>query len=98
MKRRSWIALTIICALACVILIGAPIAHRYIDHQKCLCSQLTKEPQLYPIDEKLLAICDGVDKETGVFIRVSTQCKHGVSLHLTVFPDEGYYLGSIASH
>ena len=78
-----------------MILIGAAIVHRYIDHQNCLCSQLSTEPQQYPIDEKLLAICDGVDKETGVFIRLSTQCKHGVSLRLTIYPDDGYYLGSV---
>lgn len=98
MKQRSCIALAITCALACVILIAATIVLRYIDHQNCLCSQLTTESQRYPIDDKLLAICDGVDKETGVFIQISTRCKHGVSLHLTVYPDEGFYRGFILPH
>ena len=93
MKRESWITLAITCTLACLIFVGAALVHRHIDHQNCLCSQLTTESQQYPIDEKLLAIYDGVDKETGVFILFSTQCKHGVSLRLTVYPDEGYYLG-----
>jgi len=34
-----------------------------------------------------------VDEQTGVFIRFSSPCRHGKSIHLTVFPDEGIYRG-----
>lgn len=69
--------------------------YAYFEKQDCICAKLTTEEQEFEIDDRLRAFYEGVDEQTGVFIRFSSPCRHGKSIQLTVFPDEGIYRGMI---
>ena len=61
----------------------------------CICSILTQREERYPITSLLNSIWDGDVSDTGIFIRVMTTCEHGKRIHVTIYPDQGYFSGYI---
>ena len=67
----------------------------YIEKQDCICAMLTAEDQEFVIDDRLRSFQEGVDQQTGVFIRSSGPCRHGKIIQLTIYPDNGIYKGKV---
>lgn len=95
MIKRTLIRTCAACVISLVTVIGTFLLYDYLDRRNCLCSVLSEESKQYPIDDKLLAVYEGADQKSGVFIRASMPCKHGVNLNLTIYPDENYYCGYV---
>ena len=94
MKKR-WLRV-LVALLAAALLVSVLVqVYAYVEKQDCICAKLTTEEQEFEIDDRLRAFYEGVDEQTGVFIRFLSPCRHGKSIHLTIFPDEGIYRGMI---
>lgn len=88
--RRLWL---IGCAILFVTLILS--LYSYIEKQDCICALLTAEEQEFIIDDRLRSFHEGVDQQSGVFIRSSGPCRHGKIINLTIYPDNGIYKGKV---
>lgn len=67
----------------------------YNDRPGCICFVLTTEDTKHPITSILESVWDLDSASEGTFTRLLTTCKHGKRVCLTVFTDEGYFVGSI---
>ncbi len=86
----------LVSLLASALLVSVLVqVYAYFEKQDCICAKLTTEEQEFEIDDRLRAFYEGVDEQTGVFIRFSSLCRHGKNIMLTVFPDEGFYKGKV---
>ena len=94
MKKR-WLRVLVALFAAALLVSVIVQVYTYVDKKDCICTNLTTEEQEFEIDDRLRAFYEGMDEQTGVFIRFSSPCRHGRSIHLTVFPDEGIYRGRI---
>ena len=65
------------------------------DRSRCVCSVLTTEDTKYPITSILESVWDPYSASEGTFTRLRTTCSHGKRVSLTVFTDEGYFVGRI---
>ena len=65
------------------------------DRSGCICSILTTEDSKHPITSILESVWDPDSASEGTFTRLLTTCKHGKRVSLTVFTDEGYFVGRI---
>lgn len=65
----------------------------YKDWRGCVCSVLSSTEQTFPIDERLYRVYEQDAMRSGTFAIVRTTCDHGKAIHLTVYPDEGVYIG-----
>lgn len=66
------------------------------DRSECICSILTTEDTKHPITSSILeSVWDPNSASEGTFTRLRTTCKHGKRVSLTVFTDEGYFVGRI---
>lgn len=70
--------------------------YTYIEKQDCICAKFTTEDQEFVIDDRLRSFYEGIDQQSGVFIRSSSPCRHGKTIQLTIYPDNGTYKGRIA--
>lgn len=84
----------------CIIAVMATVGYAailgvlaYKDWHGCVCSVLSFAEQEFAIDERFYRVCEEDTLRTGTFAVVRTQCDHGKSIHLTVYPDEGLYRG-----
>lgn len=84
----------------CIIAVMAAVGYAaimgvlaYKDWRGCVCSILTSSEQEFAIDERLYRVCEEDILRSGTFAVIRTQCDHGKSIHLTVYPDEGVYSG-----
>lgn len=59
----------------------------------CLCSILTQNAQSFKIDAMLNPIIDLTTLHEGTFTRIITSCEHDVRIYLTIYPDDGFYIG-----
>lgn len=62
----------------------------------CVCSVLTTEDTKHSITSILNSVWDPDSASEGTFTRLITTCDHGERLHITIYPDEGYFSGYIA--
>ena len=93
--KKPWLRV-LVSLLASALLVSVLVqVYAYFEKQDCICAKLTTEEQEFEIDDRLRAFYEGVDEQTGVFTRFAGPCRHGKSIHLTVFPDEGIYRGMI---
>ena len=93
MRKKSIIAcMFILLALACT---AIPGIRDYADQQNCVCSMLTTEEEIFTIDDRLYRVIEQNTMKSGVFMVVRTTCDHDKQLHLTVYPDEGSFMGYI---
>lgn len=67
----------------------------YKDWRGCVCSVLSSTEQTFPIDERLYRVYEQDAMRSGTFAIVRTTCDHGRAIHLTVYPDEGVYKGTM---
>ena len=65
------------------------------DRSECVCSVLTTVDTKHPITSILESVWDLDSASEGTFTRLLTTCKHGKRVCLTVFTDEGYFVGNI---
>lgn len=86
----------------CVIAVMAVVGYvaimgvlAYKDWRGCICSDLTSTEQTHPIDERLYRVYEQEALRSGTFAIVRTKCDHGKAIHLTVYPDEGVYKGTM---
>lgn len=86
----------------CVIAVMAVVGYvaimgvlAYKDWRGCICSDLTSTEQTQPIDERLYRVYEQEALRSGTFAIVRTKCDHGKAIHLTVYPDEGVYKGTM---
>ncbi|MDO4355480.1 MAG: hypothetical protein Q4E13_03065 [Clostridia bacterium] len=93
MKKISSIAVTAV--LLALIYAAIPAIKAYTERQKCICSMLTSVEETYPVDDRLYRVIEKDTIQSGVFMMIRTSCDHGVDLHLTVYPDEGFFKGYI---
>ena len=93
MSKRILKRIGAACVIIMLTVTGTFLLIEYLERKDCLCMLLTEETKQYPIDDKLLAVYEGANQESGVFIRATVPCEHGVSLNLTIYPDEGFYTG-----
>ena len=84
----------------CIIAVMAAVGYAaimgvlaYKDWRGCVCSILTSTEQVFAIDERFYRVCEEDTLRSGTFAVIRTQCDHGKSIHLTVYPDEGIYRG-----
>jgi len=61
----------------------------------CICSILTTEDTKHPITSILESVWDPDSASEGTFTRLFITCEHEERVRLTVFTDEGYFLGCI---
>ena len=80
-------------AILLIMLLGSLLS--YIEKQDCICARLTSEEQEFVIDDRLRSFHEGIDQQSGVFIRSSSFCRHGKSIQLTIYPDNGTYKGKV---
>ena len=64
---------------------------------ECVCSILSDHESRHPITPLLDSIWDINSANEGTFIRLLTTCKHGKRIRVTVFSDEGYFVGCIVN-
>lgn len=85
-----------ICIVAAMVVVGyAAIMGvlAYKDWRGCVCSVLSSAEQTFPIDERLYRVYEQDAMRSGTFAIIRTKCDHGKAIHLTVYPDEGVYIG-----
>lgn len=92
MKKR-WFQRLVTLLVAALIVCVCMQVYAYFEKKDCICAKLTTEEREFEIDDRLRAFYEGVDDQTGVFIRFSSPCRHGKHIQLTIFPDEGIYRG-----
>ena len=94
MKMRWIRGLIILLELALIVCVLVQ-AYVYIEKQDCICAKMTSEEQEFKIDDRLRGFYGDVEDKTGTFILASSSCRHGKSILLTIFPDEGWYKGKV---
>lgn len=90
---KRWTRWLIFCLSAILLMCVSLQVYAYFEKQDCICAKLTTEEREFEIDDRLRAFYEGVDDQTGVFIRFYSPCRHGKHIQLTIFPDEGIYRG-----
>ena len=91
--KRVLREICIIAVMAAVVYAAILGVLAYKDWRECVCSVLTSTEQEFAIDERLYRVCEEDTLRSGTFAVIRTQCDHGKSIHLTVYPDEGIYSG-----
>ena len=93
MRRKSIsVCMVVLLALACA---AIPGIRDYVDRRNCVCSMLTTAEETFTIDDRLYRVVEQDTMKSGVFMVVRTTCDHNKQLHLTVYPDEGIFKGSV---
>ena len=63
------------------------------DRSECVCFVLTEEDTKHPITSILDSVWDTDSAVDGTFTRLLTTCKHGERVSITIFTDEGFFVG-----
>lgn len=90
--KRLTIFLSLLAVICMLVIIGGRS-----DRTECVCSVLNDQETRHPITPLLNSIWDIDSANDGTFTRLLTTCKHGVRIRITIFSDEGYYVGCIAN-
>lgn len=65
------------------------------DRSDCVCTVLTEHETRHPISPILNSVWDMDSAAKGSFIRLLTTCEHEKRICITIFPDEGFFVGYI---
>lgn len=79
------IALTTVCLLLCF--------SAWKERLGCVCSILTEEETKHPLTTILNSVWDTYSATEGTFTRLLTTCNHGERISITIFTDDGYFVG-----
>ena len=93
--HKSLCISVLLLVLVIAIILSARILKNSVERHHCICTLLTDENTIYPIDTRLDSIIDTSTLTPGTFVRINTSCRHNVHMNLTVYVDEGWYQGHV---
>lgn len=77
----------LIAVIAIVVIVGVAITV-YADRRSCICYGVGSQSVERPITDDIM---EKFNPQSGTFSITTTTCRHGKSMWLWIFLDEGYY-------